>query len=144
MTLTGIVFVTYLLSCISFEKVHSRRWTSPIFEVDHISTLLNKRYLWPNLIIHLPLFAINRSILAVSHFASFALTIASMAHLLKVILVLLDTSLRDVPLVTGRLTALVCLSANGQHPIITLLSRVVIIVVLDVYLVIDVVHVLLL
>jgi hypothetical protein len=70
--------------------------------------------------------------------------IPSVAHLLKVVLVLLQTSLGDMPLTCGHLLTLISLSAYGKHPVVALLTRVIVVVVLNIYLVVHVVHVLLL
>ena len=72
------------------------------------------------------------------HLASLGLPLASIAHLLEVVLVILETSLRHMPVPPRHLLRLVDLSAHGQH------AAPIVVVVLHVYLVIDVVHVLLL
>lgn len=78
------------------------------------------------------------------HLISLLLPILSIAHLLKVILVLLETSFGYMSLPRRILLALVALAADRHHPVVALLARIVVIVVLDVNLVVDVVHVLLL
>lgn len=78
------------------------------------------------------------------HLISLLLPILSIAHLLKVILVLLETSLGYMSLPCGVLLALVALTADRHHPVVALLPRIVVVVVLDVNLVVYVVHVLLL
>ena len=49
-----------------------------------------------------------------------------------------------MPLPVGVLLALVPLSADGHHPVIALLARIIVIVVLNINLVVNIVHVLLL
>ena len=105
---------------------------------------MDKWNLWPNLVKHLPLAIAYGSILAMSHFAALVLAIIGVTHLLEVILVVIQAGLGYMPLIARDLLALVALSADRQHPVVTLLARVIVIVVLNVYLVVDVVHVLLL
>ena len=84
-----MLFVAYLLGRITFEKVHSCRWTRAVFEVYHVSALLDKGDLLGNLVIHLFLPWVNRPISAMPHLVALALPVASIAHLLEVVLVIL-------------------------------------------------------
>lgn len=88
-----MLFVAYLLGGVTFEKVHAGRWRSAVFEVYHVSALLDKWYLLCDLVIHLLLPWVNRAIGAMPHLVALALPVASIAHLLEVVLVILETSL---------------------------------------------------
>ena len=135
----GVLLIYYLLSGIALEKVHLCSCTWAIFEVDHVCWLLNVRNLWSNLIVPLPWIY---WVLTVPHLVSFWLfQIASIAHLSKVILVLFQTCLWRAPLMSWILLRLVPLSTNCYH---TLFFWVIIIVILNINLIIDIVHVLLL
>ena len=136
-----MLFVANLLGRIAFEKVHSCRWTRAVFKVYHVSALLYKGDLLGNLVIHLFLPWVNRPISAMPHLVALALPVASIAHLLEVVLVILETSLGYMSLASGGLLRLISLSAHSKHAILTF---PIIVIILDIDLVINVVHVLLL
>jgi hypothetical protein len=138
-----LLFVAYLLGCITLEKVHTCRWARAVFEVYHVSALLNKGNLWANLVIHLSSLPwVNRHpISAMPHLVALALPVTSIAHLLEVVLVILKTSLRDMSLASRGLLRLIALSAHSEHSVLALS---IIVIILHIDLVINVVHVLLL
>ena len=136
-----LLLVANLLGGIAFEKVHTSRRTRAVFEVYHVSALLDKWDLLCNLVIHLLLPWVNRPICAVPHLVALALPVASIAHLLEVVLVILKTSLGHMSLARGCLLRLISLPAHCKHAVLTF---PVIVIVLDIYLVINVVHMLLL
>ena len=136
-----LLFVAYLLGGVPLKKVHACWWTRAVFEVYHVSALLDKRDLLDNLVIHLFLPWINRPISTMPHLVTLVLPVTSIAHLLKVVLVILETSLGYMSLASGGLLRLVSLPAHSQHAVLTF---PIIVIILDVDLVINVVHVLLL
>jgi hypothetical protein len=133
-----------LLSCISLEKVHACAWRCSTFEIQHVGTLLDKGdRLRPNLVVNLALSLVDRPILAVAHLVTLGLARVPRAHMLEVILVLIQTRLGNVPrlLIGVALLALATLTAQWSH---ALLPVVVIVVILCNDSVVNVVHVLLL
>ena len=138
----SIVLVTesQLLGVVTLEEVHAGVRARSILEINHVSRLLNEWNLLP-LIIQLAL--IKWVVLAVPHFAPFARLPISSIELLEVILVVVQAGLRGPSLIGGYLLRVGTLAANSSCVIHALLPRIIVIIILDVDLIIDVVHVLL-